>query len=157
MWLMFNDCFFSIVSKDCARDELMVRARRPGDIEKVFTKAKVTEYTASDYHYRAAIKKDEIKAAMCGEIDRVSYSNFKSSVQDLPLHNAYLKVWSAMADLQPKAPYSGIVRGAGKSAFSRVIDDIFFDDFGAEKPKKGQNVVVAKVRKGSAKKLTRGQ
>lgn len=107
MWIMLNDCFFSIVYKDCARDELMVRARRPGDIEKVFPGTSVTEYTASDYHYRAAIKKEAIKVAMIGEIDRITYSNFKSSVDDRPLHDAYLKVWSAMADLQPRAPYSG--------------------------------------------------
>lgn len=107
MWIMLNDCFFSIVEKDCARDELMVRARRPGDIEKVFTEAKVTEYTASDYHYRAAIKKEALKAALCGEVDRVSYSNFKNSVDDKPLHDAYLKVWHAMAALQPQRPYAG--------------------------------------------------
>ena len=55
MWVMLNDCFFSIVSKDCARDELMVRARRPGDIEKVFPNAKVTEYTVSDYQDRKSV------------------------------------------------------------------------------------------------------
>jgi hypothetical protein len=104
---MLSDCFFSIVHKDCARDELMVRARRPGDIEKVFTEAKVTEYTASDYHYRAAIKKEALQAALCGEVDRVSYSNFKNSVDDKPLHDAYLKVWHAMAVLQPQRPYAG--------------------------------------------------
>ena len=36
MWLMMNDCFLSIVAKDCKEDELLVRARRPGDIERVF-------------------------------------------------------------------------------------------------------------------------
>jgi hypothetical protein len=107
MWVMLNDCFFSIVAKDCSRDELMVRARRPGDIEKLFPEARVTEFTASDYHYRAAIKKAAIKVALVGEIDRIVYSNFKDSVADRPLHDAYLKVWNAMSYLQPKAPYSG--------------------------------------------------
>ena len=165
MWIMLNDCFFSIVSKDCSRDELMVRARRPGDIEKVFPGTKVTEYTASDYHYRAAISKDEIKTAMCGEIDRVSYSNFKSSVQDHPLHMAYLSVWDAMAKLQPKAPYSGLRRVSGTGRTHNKLDDLFFGDFGADyhtaketlyttsvKPKKQD----AQSRK-NLKKLTRGQ
>jgi hypothetical protein len=107
VWLCLNDCFISIVNKDCARDELMVRARRPGDIEKLFPKAQVTEYTASDYHYRAAVKVDEIGTALVAELSRVTYSNFKSSVQDNKLHDAYLKVWTAMATIQPKRPYSG--------------------------------------------------
>lgn len=104
---MLSDCFVSIVSKDCGPDELMVRARRPGDIEKLFPGVIVTEYTASDYHYRAAIKKTAIKAALANEVDRVTYDNFKSSVDDYPLHNAYMRVWTAMASLQPQAPYSG--------------------------------------------------
>ena len=107
MWLMLSDCFVSIVSKDCGPDELMVRARRPGDIEKLFPGVVVTEYTASDYHYRAAVKKTAIKAALANEVYRINYDNFKSSVDDDPLHNAYMRVWTAMASLQPQAPYSG--------------------------------------------------
>lgn len=109
MWVMLQDAFFSIVAKDCGPDELMVRARRPGDIEKVFpeTEGKVKAFTASDYHYRSAIKKDRIKAALCAEVDRIAYSNFKGAVDDRPLHDAYLRVWNAMADLQPQAPYAG--------------------------------------------------
>ena len=42
MWIMLSDCFLSIVSKDCGPAELLVRARRAGDIEKVFPNAKVT-------------------------------------------------------------------------------------------------------------------
>ena len=107
MWIMLSDCFISVVSKDCAEDELMVRARRPGDIEKLFPDAVVTEYTASDYHYRAAVKKTEIKIALVDEVNRVTYDNFKDSVDDVHLHNAYMRVWTAMATLQPQAPYSG--------------------------------------------------
>jgi hypothetical protein len=110
MWIMLNDCFFSIVNKDCARDELMVRARRPGDIEKLFPKAVVTEYTASDYHYRAAVKIEAIGAALVAELGRVTYSNFKDSVTDRPLHDAYLDVWIAMAKIQPKRPYAGAAK-----------------------------------------------
>lgn len=149
MWIMLSDCFFSIVKKDCARDELMVRARRPGDIEKLFPKAQVTEYTASDYHYRAAVKIAAIGEALVAELGRVTYSNFKDSVDDRPLHDAYLRVWTAMASLQPKRPYSGTVQ---RSAF----------DFGelleleARAPARGKKKPDAQVRK-NLKKLTRGQ
>ena len=111
MWLCLNDCFLSLVSKDCARDEVMVRARRKGDIEKIFPSAKVTRFTKSDYLYRAPVKRADVKTALAGEVDRITYDNFKSSVTDMPLHNAYLRCWTAMAALQNPAPYSGDDRG----------------------------------------------
>ena len=47
MWIMHSDCFLSIVSKDCGPTELLVRARRNGDIEKVFPSAKVIRSTGT--------------------------------------------------------------------------------------------------------------
>lgn len=120
MWIFLNDCAFSIVAKDCARDELMVRARRPGDIEKLFPDAQVTEFTRSDYHYRAAVKRTALANALVAELARVTYSNFKNSVEDRRLHDAYSRVWGIMAGLQPSPPYSG--RGDLRQA-----DDGFFD------------------------------
>ena len=38
MWIMTNNSYLSIVSKDCGPAALLVRARRAGDIEKVFRK-----------------------------------------------------------------------------------------------------------------------
>lgn len=145
MWLMLNDAFLSFVSKDCKPDELLVRARRPGDIEKIFDKAKVTEYDKSDYQFRAVVKRTAVEEALVGEVKRVVYNNFKNSVRDNDLHHAYHDVWTTMAKLQPKAPYSGL-RGDDRSSL------FFVDDFGADllpKPK-------AK-KKGAAKKLTKGQ
>jgi hypothetical protein len=100
MWVLLNDCFFSIVAKDCARDEVLVRARRKGDIEKVFTKAKVKRNDKADYLYRARVKKAAVVEALKGEVDRIAYGNFKSSVQDHKLHAAYTRVWSALGPLQ---------------------------------------------------------
>jgi hypothetical protein len=107
MWLMLNDCFLSIVAKDCARGELLVRARRRGDIEKIFPGARVTESTTTDYAFRARVAMADVEAALIGEVRRITYANFKGSVTDTPLHDAYLKCWQAMATLQPTKPYSG--------------------------------------------------
>ena len=148
MWLSLNDAFLSFVSKDCARDEVLVRARRKGDIEKIFPKAKVTRYTKSDYLYRAAVKRDEVKKALAGEVDRVTYDNFKSSVADIPLHNAYLRVWTAMAALQEVKPYSGgydFEHGHQAFDFDSLLKD---DDPYRKRP-------VAKKK--STKKLTKEQ
>jgi hypothetical protein len=117
MWIMLSDAFISIVNKDCKPGELLVRARRPGDIERVFMhrEIKVTRSTDSDYLYRAVVKVEDIELAMGREIDSVDYSNFKDSVEDHGLHMAYLRVWSAMAALQDPPPYSAPFTGKKSS------------------------------------------
>lgn len=106
MWICLKDAFFSIVDKDCGSDELLVRARRPGDIERYFPKAVVTESTNTDYRYRAAVQRHEIAQVMADLIGAYSASNFKSSVKDRGLHDAYLRVWHAMERLQLGGAYS---------------------------------------------------
>ena len=81
MWLCLRDSFLSIVAKDCAANELMVRARRPGDIEKCFPDAKVTRNTGSDYLYRAVLPRDVVKQAMAAMIDQIDYPNFKTPLK----------------------------------------------------------------------------
>jgi hypothetical protein len=74
MWIMTNDSYLSIVSKDCGPAELLVRARRAGDIEKVFPEAKVTRNTNSDYLYRAVLPRDVVKQALAAMIDHIDYA-----------------------------------------------------------------------------------
>lgn len=105
MWVMLSDSFLSIVSKDCADDELLVRARRPGDIENVFPDAVVTESVRNDYRYRAVVKREVVTAALAAEVDRIRYDNFKNSVANDDLHSAYSSVWGVMGRLQPGGPY----------------------------------------------------
>ncbi len=106
MWLCMNSAFLSVVHKDCAEDELMVTARREGDIENVFPDAKVMRSTDSDYLYRAVIPRNEVASAMAAQIQNIDYGNFKASLKDNSLHRAYLKVWHAMAALQSPPPCS---------------------------------------------------
>jgi hypothetical protein len=104
MWIMLSDCFLSIVSKDCGPVELLVRARRAGDIEKVFPDAKVIKSTNTDYAFRAVLPRSAVKAAIASQIDNINYGNFKNSVEDTSLHAAYVGVWCAMAGLQHPPP-----------------------------------------------------
>ena len=104
MWVMTNNGYLSLVAKDCGPNELLVRARRAGDIEKVFPDAKVTRNTKSDYLYRAVLPRDVVKQALAAMIDKIDYPNFKDSVQDSSLHAAYAGVWHAMAGLQHPPP-----------------------------------------------------
>jgi hypothetical protein len=102
MWLLLNDAFLSIVHKDCERGEVVVRARRPRDIERVFgRRIFVIEQPGTDYRYRAVVTKAALKAALAQEVDRINYPNFKSSVTDDQLHMAYLNCWMTLAKLQP--------------------------------------------------------
>jgi hypothetical protein len=110
MWIMFSDCFLSVVHKDCEPTELLVRARRKGDIQKVFPDAKVRKDTKADYLYRAVLPRKAIAVAMAERIDAVNYPNFKDSVTDDALHRAYMATWFAMVELQPLPPYSGTMR-----------------------------------------------
>jgi hypothetical protein len=90
MWIMTNNSYLSIVSKDCGPAELLVRARRAGDIEKIFPDAKVTRTTNRDYLYRAVLPRDVVKQALAAMIDHINYPNFKNSVEDRSLHAAYI-------------------------------------------------------------------
>lgn len=113
MWIMLNDAFLSIVKKDCPEDHFLVRARRPGDIEKVFgRRIAVERLTDADYLFRARIPREEVEAALVRELGRVTYGNFKDTVKDHDLHVAYLRVWTAMAGVQHPAPYSQRYRRA---------------------------------------------
>lgn len=113
MWILLNDCFFSIVRKDCGRKELLVRARRKGDIEKVWPNAKVRRDDMTDYLYRAKIKRKAVERALVQEVRRIQYGNFKDSVADVRLHGAYSRVWADLAELQP----GGLFRGSGLGSY----------------------------------------
>lgn len=100
MWVCFTDSFLSIVHKDCADDELLVRARRKGDIERVFPGTKVTCNLTTDYLYRARVKRSAVADALMSQAMTLDYSNFKDTVQDDHLHNAYSAFWGVMYRLQ---------------------------------------------------------
>lgn len=112
MWIFTNQAFLSIVSKDCKPDQLLVRARREGDIEKVFPNAKVKQTIGVDYLYRAVISRAEVGATLANCAYEIDYSNFKDSIpfEDKELKQACSRVWSIMADTQRIPPYSGLTR-----------------------------------------------
>jgi hypothetical protein len=84
-----------------------VRARRKGDIEAVFGKQyEVFVLPGRDYGFRALIPREVVGAAIAESISKIDYGNFKDSVADAALHDAYMHVWTIMAQLQPWRPYS---------------------------------------------------
>ena len=110
MWICLNRAFLSIVTPSPSEpnsDVLLVRARRKGDIQSVFPGASVTSTPERDYLYRALISRAEIARAMADEVANIDYNNFKNSVKNRPLHDAFARIWSVMAGLQATPPYSG--------------------------------------------------
>ena len=114
MWICLSDAFLSIVHKDCEQDELLVRARRPGDIQKVFPDAKVNKTVGNDYLFRAVIKREVVARALADQaLNQIDYPNFKNTVRDNKLHSAYNRIWHVMSPLQPIAPYARTTRQRG--------------------------------------------
>jgi hypothetical protein len=102
MWLILNDSFLSIVRDKGG--ELLVRARRRGDIVSVFPKARIITRAGTDYQFRAVVKQADVETAMTQELRRIDYANFKDSVPDKGRHDIYLTIWSALARLAPRRP-----------------------------------------------------
>lgn len=107
MWLCLNEGFYSIVrTKDLPPGHLLVRARREGDLEKLWPDAEVKRTVGRDYLFRAIVPEQVVAEAVAREVIGIDYGNFKASVDDQALHDAYLNVWHAMARIQRPAPYS---------------------------------------------------
>ena len=102
MWVMLNDSFLSIVENMNNPEELLVRARIKGDIEKIFPKAKVFEDNNADYKYRTFLLKNEVANEIIKNISEINYDNFKNSISktDSERYLAYTKVWGELRKLQ---------------------------------------------------------
>lgn len=103
MWLFLSDSFLSIVDKGGDGLTLLVRARKAGDIERVFPTAEVVKGGGTDYLFRARIDREEVVLRMAEAVRNIGYNNFKSSVKDHTRHDAYMGVWEVMYGYQRTA------------------------------------------------------
>ena len=101
MWLMTNKAFLSVVKDRGNNERVLVRARVAGHIESVFPDADVFTDGNADYMFRAFLPRAQVMAALGNLVFDIDYDNFKNSVKNKRLHDAYLQVWYAMWDLQP--------------------------------------------------------
>jgi len=98
MWIFLSDAFLSVVAE---RDNpngprLLVRARRQGDIERVFPEAETFSVAGADYAFRAWLPRQRVAEVMQQQVEAIHYSNFKSSIRDHDYHDAAMEAWSAM-------------------------------------------------------------
>lgn len=105
MWIFLYDSFFSVVQNDNNSEQLLVRARFEGDIQRVFGEnLEVYETPDSDYRFRAVVLRDDFKAVMNQEIDNINYRNFKNTIPNT-MHekkSAFSQVWSVLYNAQCK-------------------------------------------------------
>ncbi len=79
---------------------LLVRARRKGDIEAVFTGFKARRTPGHDYPYRAVLQRTVVAEKVLERVLTMNYANFKGSVSDPDRHEAYFGVWARMREYQ---------------------------------------------------------
>jgi hypothetical protein len=80
----------------------------------VFPSAKVYQREGSDYLYRADLPRQLVADAIAQRLEDIDYSNFKNSVKNRQLHDAYAGFWTIMYRLQ------AILKPAKKERF---VDD----------------------------------
>lgn len=102
MWVFLADSFLSIVATPEDPDLVKVRARFRGDIERVFPEAKVEAWTGTDYAYRTTLPRSRVAEAMAQAVMDIRATNFKAWVRERWRHDAYMRVWSVLAEEQDR-------------------------------------------------------
>lgn len=108
MWIALNKGFLSAVAADPKRlpkadakrlkgqRPLCIRARSADHLKDLFPGAKVYQWKGRDYPARIFIGADDFAAFVANQAAAVDYANFKSSVRDNELHDAYMGIWTVM-------------------------------------------------------------
>lgn len=135
--------FFSVVQKE-GTQFLTVRARVASDLDRLReqylpTLSATKETPNNDYRYRATVSHAELGSAMAKIVADVTYSNFKSEVEDvqgLAREQVYAKVWSVLNQgLPPLDKTSGAKKATTHKPTSAApaaakYGGVVFDDTG---------------------------
>lgn len=82
MWVYLTRALLSIVAHRHQPENLLVRGRFRGDIERVFPGAAVTETPSADYRFRASVPRETVAQALAEAALAVEYTNFKATLAD---------------------------------------------------------------------------
>ena len=93
---MSNTGFISIVAHRERPEDLLVWARRAGEIASDFPGADVQRTPEADYLFRSIISREKVAEVIAQRLQEIDYDNLKNSVGDTPLHDAYVDTWSTM-------------------------------------------------------------
>jgi hypothetical protein len=145
MWVFSKIGFYSAVQKrTCKPDEVEVRSRCRGDLERlnraVKGKYKITSNGGTDYPFRLRMPKEKWALFVCDQALKIDYCNFKDTIgistfetmeQKNRRHNAYMGVWRAMLALEETMPKKGKRTWSNYRdeymLYNRPYDDVFLD------------------------------
>ena len=104
MWLMTTRGFYSAVQHRDDPDRLLVRARCEEDIRALadLVAGEPVRLEHADYAWRVEATRAEWAAALQVLAAEITYPNFKSAVADDAHHEAYLRVWGVMRELDDR-------------------------------------------------------
>lgn len=103
MWVFLNNAMVSIVAHRQRPDDLLVRARIRGDLQRVFPGHRVTRTPDADYLYRCVVSRTEVAQVLADLAAGINYPNFKGSVpytEPPQRKRAYSQAWDAMMGAQ---------------------------------------------------------
>ena len=95
MWVYLSDGFISIVAHHEMTDCLLVRARRPEILSRLFPAHEIDDHSGGDYKYRVFVNREDVAKVLSQLAKEIDYSNFKSSVSDPETGDLYHQVWAA--------------------------------------------------------------
>lgn len=132
MWIFLNDSFVSVVEDRADSSQLVVRARKEGDVERFLQGAMASELRVvqtdhADYRFRASVPRRVVARVLEAVALSLDYPNFKDSVGDDERHAIYSRVWSVGLDLDERQ---------ARRRFYEPTGDLFDDD-GAEDEGRG--------------------
>jgi hypothetical protein len=115
MWIITQHGFISIVQDRKDPSKVWVRARIKEDIAAHFPAFadQIVTKPSADYSFRLIVPREVASMVMWNEVADVDYTSHAKEVMNRRSHpnnkrmSAYYKIWNALADLQPFAPFSG--------------------------------------------------
>jgi hypothetical protein len=105
-----RDSFVSVVVDRERPSNLLVRARREGDVQNLLTGfqpgLRVVQTDHADYRFRASVSRPVFERAFKAQAAAIDYSNFKDAVDedDGYRHDVYSRVWGAALSLDARRP-----------------------------------------------------
>lgn len=96
MWICLNNAFVSIIEDYLDSRYVVVRGRRIDDVENfVGSGYEITQTDNRDYRFRAIVSKTNLQKMLADCANKITYRNFKDSVEDFDLKYFYCEVWSS--------------------------------------------------------------
>jgi hypothetical protein len=96
MWIALTEGWLSIVAHRDKPDHLLVRARNPSHIRRTFGERVMYTDANADYPFRADVPRGAVIDFLINRLERMTYDNFKNTIDDDRYHDAAVNVWRTM-------------------------------------------------------------